>query len=129
MQEILQQRVVKMTEFLAEPKGARERVLTVKAIGGAGIKHQMKAQFDDEQGMLEEEAAQLAGGEKPFADAQQEGFEVGTFGMGRSPTRRALVLPLLNEGPIQEGKEGAVVLDQGIMLEQSGHRRMGKVVR
>jgi hypothetical protein len=104
-------------------------VVAVKAIRGGGIQFKLKAQVDDEQGMLEEEAAQLARVDKPFADAQQEGFEVGTFGMSRSSTSRALVLPLLDEGPIQQGKEGAVVLDHRVMLQQSSHRRLVKEVR
>ena len=72
--------------------------------------------------MLEQEAPQLAGVAEAFTDAQQKSFEVGALGMGGSPTPRVVGLPLLHRGPIQQRKEGAVVLDQRIMLEQSCHR-------
>ncbi|HET7637680.1 MAG TPA: hypothetical protein VFK47_02975, partial [Ktedonobacteraceae bacterium] len=129
VQEGLQQGRITGAQFLAQPPVTRKGVVAVKAVRGAGIQCKLKAQFDDEQGMLEEEAAQVTGVDQAFADADEEGFEVGTFGMSRSSASRALLLALLDEGPIQQGKEGAVVLDQRVMLKQSSHRRLVKEVR
>src|SRR2546427_6938115 len=41
-------------------------------------------------------------------------------------TSRVLRLPVVNDRPIEQGKEGAIVLHQRIMLEQSGDRRLVK---
>src|SRR5712691_11648714 len=121
MQEGLQQLGIEALQVLAQPVVTGKGLLDIKAIGLRGVQVQAKAQFDHQQRMLEQEATQLTGVAQAFAYTQQKGFEVGAFGMSRSPTRRVLSLPLLNSGPIQQGKEGAIVLDQGIMLEQSRH--------
>src|SRR2546427_12315295 len=92
-----------------------------KPNGAASIEDEMKAQFDHEQGMFEQKATELAGVDQAFANANQKGFEIGAFRMGRSSTSRTLSLPLLNEGPIQQGKESAVVHHHRVMLKQSSH--------
>ena len=79
--------------------------------------------------MQEQKAAQLTGLGHAFTDAQQKGFEVGPFGMSWASTRRALGLPRLDEGPIEECKEGAILLNQGIMIEQSGDDGLVKEAR
>jgi hypothetical protein len=114
---------------LAESLLAGKRLLHVEAIGSAGSQVQMKAQLDNESGMLEQKATKLTGVEETFADAHHKGFEIGAFGMGWSATRRALVLPVLDEGPIQQGKKGAIVLDDGVMGQQSSQSRLVKQVR
>ena len=88
----------------------------------------MEAKLDDEQGMLEEEAVQVAGVHEPFALADQKHFEVGTLGMGRPSTRRTLGLEVVNQRPIEQGKEGAIVLDNGIVGQQSSHDRLVKEI-
>jgi hypothetical protein len=65
-QEGLQQVRVQQAQFLAQPVAAGNGLLNIKALGGAGVEHEVKAQLDDEQGMLEQEAAQLAGVSKVF---------------------------------------------------------------
>jgi len=77
----------------------------------------MKAQFYDEQGMFEQKATQLAGVAHPLPNANQKGFEIGAFRMGRASTRRTLRLPLVNEGPIKQREKGAIVLHHGINVE------------
>jgi hypothetical protein len=62
---------------------------------------QLEAQLNDEQGMLEQKAAQVTGEEQAFTDAHEKGFEVGAFRMSRPSPRRTLVLPVLNQGPIE----------------------------
>src|SRR5581483_8447517 len=72
--------------------------------------------------MALQEGAQVGGGEESFANAQEKGFEVGGFGMAVSATiDRAALLPLLNDRPIKQGEEGAIVVDEGIMLQQSSN--------
>jgi hypothetical protein len=85
MQEGLQERLIEATEYLPQPEITRYSLLQVKAVGSRGIKHEMKAEFDEKQGMFEEKASEVAGVDQAFADADQEGFEVGGFWMSRSP--------------------------------------------
>src|SRR5258708_32474190 len=70
--------------------------------------------------MLDKKAPQLAGIDEAFADAYQKGFEIGTLRMGGTATDRTLGLPLLDQGPIEQGEEGTIVLHQRIMLQQMG---------
>src|SRR5260370_37719796 len=114
--------LVKDAQFLAQSNLTGKRLLAVKAIRGVGIKFEMKAQFNDQQGMFEQKATKLTGVDHAFANANQKGFEVGTFRMSGSSTSRALLLPLVDEGPIEQGKESAVVLNHRVMLKQSCHR-------
>jgi hypothetical protein len=67
--------------------------------------------------------------DEPFSDTNEEGFEVGAFWMWWASTRRALCLPMGNNGPIEKGKEGSIGGNDGIMGEQMGHGRLVKKVR
>ena len=58
--------------------------MDIKAIRAAVIKHEMEAQLDDEQGVLEQEAAQLAGVGEAFILANEEGFEISALEMRRN---------------------------------------------
>ncbi len=113
--------MIELAQFLAQPEATRTGVLDVKAIGSQWIKFQMEAQFDDEQGMLDEIVSELTGVDQAFVEANQERFEVGTLWMGRTPTRRALLLPLLDEGPIKEGEQRSIVNNDGIMGQKLRH--------
>src|SRR5258708_39204320 len=95
VQEGLQKRGIEVAQLLAQPELARQRVFDIKAVRGAGIKDQTKAQFDDEQGVAEQKAAQLRGVKQAFADTDEKGFEVGAFGMSGPSQPRAMGLPLL----------------------------------
>jgi hypothetical protein len=86
--------------FWRKRTSTSQRALAVKAIGGVGIEFQMKAQLDDQQGMLEQKATQLARVAHPFSNANEKGFEIGACGMGRPSTSGTLGLPLVNERPI-----------------------------
>src|SRR2546426_8181247 len=68
----------------------------------------MEAQFDDEQRMHQQEAAQLRGVHHAFPQTQEKSFEIGTLGMRWSPPRGALLLPALNQRPIEESKKGVL---------------------
>ena len=85
LQESLQQIIIEAMQLLAQPGGRGNGLLDIKAIGLGWVQVQAKAQFDDQQGMLHEEAPQLAGVAHAFADAQQKGFEVGALGVSGSP--------------------------------------------
>src|SRR2546430_6588863 len=129
VQERLQQGRIQKTEFVGEPVATRKRLLHIKAIRAAWIKHEMEAELDDEQGVLEQEAAQLAGVREAFVLANEEGFDVSALRMSRPSSARTLGLPVVNDGPIKQGKEGAIVFNHGIMLKQSGHHRVVKQIR
>src|SRR5205807_7019086 len=129
VQERLQQGRIQKTEFVGEPVATRKRLLHIKAIRAAWIKHEMEAELDDEQGVLEQEAAQLAGVREAFVLANEEGFDVSALRMSRPSSGRALCLPLFNHGPIKQRKEGAILFNHEIMLKQSGHHRVVKEIR
>ena len=101
-------------------------MLHIEAVGRVFIEHQLKAQVDDQQGMLDQKATQLGGVEKAFADADEEGLEVGTQRMAWPSTGTSLLLPLLDELPIQLGEEATIVLHDCIVLQQSGEDRLVK---
>ena len=69
--------------------------------------------------MFDQELAQLGGVAEAFLAADEEGFERGTDGMTGASTGRTLVLPLFNQGPSKEGKEGALLHNHRGMGEQS----------
>ncbi len=70
--------MIQAVQLRAQPVIAGQALFGSKTVGLGGIKHQVKAEFDNQQRMLHEKAAQLGGVDKAFADAQQEGFELGT---------------------------------------------------
>jgi hypothetical protein len=126
VKQILQQRPVEVAQFLSEPVPTGKGALGIKAIGSAWVQGQMEAQFEDEQGMFEQKIPEVRGVDQAFVDAYQKGFEVGTLWMGRAPTRRALLLPVLNQRPIEHRKASARGSDNGIMLEKACKSRMVK---
>lgn len=129
-QKCLEQVGIEGAQFLTEPKAARQGLFGIKAIRRVLVKCEMKAQFEDEQRVLEQEATQLAGVDHAFANADEEGFEVDDFGMTMGATiSRAAGLPLLDNGPIKQREESAVLLHNGIMLKQSGESRLVKEKR
>jgi hypothetical protein len=118
-----------VAQFLSEPKAARQRLLDIKARGSARIEHEMEAQFDHEQGMLQQKAAQLRGVGEAFLLADEEGLEIGALGMSRPSTRGTLGLPRFDDRPVEAGKEGAILGDQGIVRKQSSDGRLVKETR
>lgn len=75
VQEGLEQAAV----YVAEPVLTRQGVLHIEAVGLAGIKGEAKAHSDDQEGMAQQQAAYLSGGEHAFTDADQKGFKEGRF--------------------------------------------------
>ena len=126
----LQQGGIKVAELFAQPGFTRKGLLKKEAIGLRGIKLKMEIQVDDQQGMGEQEVAQLAGVEEALTNTNEEGFEIGSLRMTRSTASRALLLPVCNDTPIEKRKKGAMFKDNGIMIKQSGHgglvKKMGR---
>ena len=73
------------TQFLTQPEVRTKRVFDIKAISLGRIEVEVKAQFNDEQGMLYQKAPQPGRVGKPFTEADQQGLEIGAFRMGWSP--------------------------------------------
>src|SRR5579885_674530 len=123
----LEQVWVQGAQLVRKPLTAGKGLLDVKTIGHASIQMQAKAELNDEQGMALEEATELSGVDESFAKTQEKGFEIGALRMTVGATiDRTALLPLLNEGPIEQGEEGAVILNQGIMLQESSDDRLVK---
>jgi hypothetical protein len=98
----------------------------LKAVGLGAIEDGPQAQFQDQQGMIEQKAAQVGARGEAFLDFEQEGFHIGALRM------RALAWPgsvddrLGNHAPIEEGKEGAVALHEGVVLEHPAQSELVK---
>ncbi len=80
----------------------------LKAIGLGQIDMRTKAQFQHEQGMIEQVGAPARGGEQVFADPDQRRFEIGTRRMGGAT--RAAWARRINGAPVKEGEAGTVAL-------------------
>lgn len=113
-------------KLLAEPEVTGNGLFEEKAVGGIRGEFESEAHLDDEQRMREQETAQVGGVAEAFTDADEQGFEVGTQGMSRPPTSRTRNTPALDERPIEQRKEGAIVLDNRVMIEHGGQGRLVK---
>jgi len=118
-----------VAQFFAPPLACGHGALHIKAVGGLRVQDQRKAQLDHEQWMREQVVPKLSGILEAFLDTNEEGFEVSAFGVRRTAPPGLLGLPLLDQGPIQERKEGAVLLDQRIVLQLSGKLGLVKDAR
>ena len=70
MEEILQKRAIQLLQLLAQPICTRNALLGIKTIRLAGIEDQTKAQFNHQQGMLEQKVPQVRGVAHVLLDAQ-----------------------------------------------------------
>ncbi|HEY1354521.1 MAG TPA: hypothetical protein VGF67_33335 [Ktedonobacteraceae bacterium] len=119
-EQIRQQYSIQATQRLAEPLPGWQGLFDIETRGLGKIEHEMEAEFDDEQRVLEEKRTQLRGGDQAFADANEESFQVGRLGMSWATTLGLLSLPLCDQGPIELGEEGAIGGDKRVMVEESG---------
>src|SRR5947209_18076472 len=76
--------------------------------------------------MLQQKAAQLRAGEQALLDVEQEGFHIGALRMRALAGPGAVDDRLGNHAPIEEGKEGAVALHDGIMFQEEGQGTLVK---
>src|ERR1044071_2591319 len=80
--------------------------------------------------MFEQKVAQLFGVDQAFFDAEQKRFEIGREGMAVGTiTVGAAGKPAVNHRPIKQRKEGTIVLDQGINIEQGSEGGLVKANR
>ncbi|HEY1354303.1 MAG TPA: hypothetical protein VGF67_32230 [Ktedonobacteraceae bacterium] len=126
---VREQSSIKLVELLAEPKAGGQGLLDIEAMRVAGSEDEVKARFDHKQRVFDEKGAQLGRGEEALTDTDEEGFEVGRFGMSGPASERLLALPSLDDGPIEGGEKGAVVFDHVIMFEHGGDGRLVKNAR
>jgi len=102
------------------------RFAHLKAVRQVPVEDRPEAQFEHEKGMLQQKAAQLGTGGQAFLEFEQEGFHIGALRM------RALAWParihhwLGNHAPIEEGKEGAIALHDGVMFQEFAEGRLVK---
>ena len=79
----------------------------------------MEAQLEHEQGMLQQELAEVGHEAFTFEDAYHKGFEVGAGRMRRRAGGTTLSIALLDGAPLEQGEELAIALHQGVVLEQA----------
>lgn len=127
--QIGEQGAIQRTQFFTEPEAGGEGSFDIEAVGGTGSEDEVKAKLNNQQGVFDEKSTQLSGVVEAFADAHQQSFEVGRLGMSRATTRGANSFPTVNHRPIEKGKEGAIVSDDGIKFEQSSECRLVKKTR
>ena len=73
LQEGLKQVGIQIAQFLAEPRAAGNALIGSKAVGSRVIQLELEPKLDDEQGMLEQKAAQVGGVAEAFVDADEKG--------------------------------------------------------
>ncbi|HEY1351147.1 MAG TPA: hypothetical protein VGF67_16125 [Ktedonobacteraceae bacterium] len=122
----MEQGAVTGAQLLAQPEVAGQGLLNIKAIRLAGIKHEAKAELDDQQRMAQQKTAQLSGGKHAFTETDQEGFQIGAFRMSWAATRGMLGLPLLDHRPVEQGKEGTIVQVKRVMITHGSNGRLAK---
>lgn len=81
VEEVLQVAVLKRALFFAQPAFTGHGPLHIKAIRQIAVEHRTKAQFQHQQGMLDQKGAHLATIVVALLDFHEQGFDVGAFGM------------------------------------------------
>jgi hypothetical protein len=124
--QVGEQATIELPQFFAKPIACGERGLDIKAVVSGEIKLEIKAELNDEQRMLEEKLAQLFGVDQAFFDVQQVGCE----GMAVGAVTVGLVdKPTVNDRPVEQSKEGTIVLDKRINIEQRSDGGLVKATR
>ena len=115
--------------FLGEPARGGHGALNIKAVGLGDIEHGTKAQFEHQEGMLHEIAAQLGTVLEPFLDFEQQRLHISALGMGTLARLGRLKQRLRHGAPIEEGQEAAVALDNRVIFLHEGQGRLVKDAR
>jgi len=79
--------------------------------------------------MFDQEGAQLATVFVAFLDLDEQGFDVGAFRMGTFAWSRRIRCWIRQHLPLDEGKQGAVALHDGIMFHHEGQGALVKHTR
>ena len=76
--------------------------------------------------MTQQKEAQLRAVRLAFTQANEKSFDVGPFGMRSWAALVASSILLIDLGPIEVGKESAIVLHHGVGFAQTGKRVLVK---
>jgi len=76
IQQRLQHGLLEGALFLAQPASGRHGALHIKAVGLGDIEHWTKAQFEYEERMLHQEAAQAGTGGQALLQLEQQGLDI-----------------------------------------------------
>ena len=80
--------------------------------------------------MFHEKCTQLFSVDQAFSDPEQKGFGVGREGMTVGTVSVGTAgKPAVNDRPIKENKEGTIVLDKRVNIEQGGQSGLIKANR
>ena len=120
LEKRLQEAMIEMVLLVAQPPIAGNGARDIEAIGLAEIEVGTKAQFEHQEGMIQQVGAAARRAQQMFVDADERGFEVGTLGM--AGTAWAARLGWI----IKEGEVGMVALHDGI---SSAHALQGGLVK
>ncbi len=115
--------------FSRNQRSTSHGALHIKAVGEIAVEHRTEAQFQHEQGMLDQKGAQLATVLVAFLDLDEQGFDVGAFGMRAFAGTRGNRHGIGKHLPVDEGEQGAVALHDGIMFHQQGQGALVKETR
>ena len=107
---------------------ARHRLVDPQAIGLADVQVRTKAQFEHEQGMIQQVGAPTRRGAEVFADPDEKSLDVGAGRMGGASWARGLGWRIQGR-PVEEGEERAVALHNGIGVEELAQRGLVKLLR
>jgi len=124
--EVLQQTVRQFPLLVAQPAITGDGARYIKALRLGDIHMQAKAWFDHQQGMLEQEGAQVGARGKAFAHFDEQGFEVGAQRIRTTTRFRWGRLVVRNDAPVQQAEEGAIVLHDRVVLHHALHRGLVK---
>jgi hypothetical protein len=86
----------------------------------------MKAEFHDEQGMLEQKGGEVGGRLETLTDAEKEGIERGRLKVRGAITIRRFGFPAGTTGPLEQREKGTSVGDNGITFQESGDGGLAK---
>jgi hypothetical protein len=68
-QQVTEQATIQVAELLAQPEARRQGLFDIEAIHLSRIKDEVKAQFDDQQGVVGQKRTELGGVDQALADA------------------------------------------------------------
>jgi hypothetical protein len=119
VQERLEEHRIESMQLLTEPASAGDAARHIEALGLAGSQREVKAHLDDEQGMLKEEGAQLRHIPLLFTDLDEKRFEIGACRVRTRARHAPAGIVVVDGSPIEQGKELAVAVHEGIMVEQA----------
>ncbi len=116
-QQRTRQRIVQRLLLVAQPAVAGYGLRHIKSIELGRISHRVKAQFQHQQRMLEQKAAQLGHVGFVFTQLDQQRLEIGCFGMWRLAGPRSLGRALRYLAPIQQGEERSIALHNRVVFK------------